>query len=280
MLLITPNVWSSASKDKITITYPKLSREADPRTAFPLAVLELIMKKSAVNFEIVPSNIIMERSRALVELENANSINIFWTSMGSHVEAKLRPIHIPIFRGLIGHRIFIIHKSRQIDFNKIKNLSDLKKLTALQGIGWIDEKILKDAGLNVETAPYDSLFKMIQTKRSDYFPRGIIEAYPEIEKNKQQSPDLVVENKLMLVYKSDMIFYTNKKNTKLANLIEKGFKQIYQDGSYMKLFNTHPYIQDALKRIKMNNRTIIRIENPYLSEEDRAIPEVYWMPKS
>jgi hypothetical protein len=37
------------------------------------------------------------------------------------------------------------------------------------------------------------------------------------------------------------MFYTNKNNEALAHAIEKGFNIAYQDGSYMKLFNSHPF---------------------------------------
>jgi hypothetical protein len=45
----------------------------------------------------------------------------------------------------------------------------------------------------------------------------------------------------------------------------------------MKLFNTHPYIQNALSQANLAGRKIFQLDNPYLSEADRKIPSEYWM---
>jgi hypothetical protein len=64
---------------------------------------------------------------------------------------------------------------------------------------------------------------------------------------------------------------------RLAATIARGFTAAWRDGSYLKLFNTHPYIQNALKRTNLASRKIIRLDNPFLSDEDRAIPDMYWL---
>jgi hypothetical protein len=45
----------------------------------------------------------------------------------------------------------------------------------------------------------------------------------------------------------------------------------------MKLFNSHPYIQNALGLAKPALRKTFQLDNPYLSEADRRIPDEYWM---
>ena len=113
--------------------------------------------------------------------------------------------------------------------------------------------------------------------RIDYIPRGIAEGYAEIKAHADTEPDLTIEKGLLLKYKSDFLFYTNKKNKALAQAIEKGFKIAYQDGSYMELFNSHPFIQDALKQANLSNRRVLTLESIHLSAEDHAIPSMYWM---
>ena len=266
-----------ALAERFDIVYPRVSATPDLRAAFALAVLDLAMKETNTGYTIKSSDQIMERGRALMELQEGKTINLHWTSMAANVEKTLRPIRIPIHRGLIGYRVFIVRKDRQADFDKVHNLEELKALSGGQGLGWVDSEILKDAGLNVQISTYDLLFKMVEAGRIDYYPRGVVEAFTELDARKVSEPDLAVEKHLLLLYTSDFIFYTSKHDERLAATIEKGLTAAYQDGSYMKLFNSHPYIQEAIKRSDLKNRIVIRLDNPYLSDQDRDIPEKYWM---
>jgi hypothetical protein len=58
--------------------------------------------------------------------------------------------------------------------------------------------------------------------------------------------------------------------------IERGFMAAYKDGSYMRLFDSHPYIQRALAQANLRERKVIELDNRYLSAADRKIPEEYW----
>jgi hypothetical protein len=71
----------------------------------------------------------------------------------------------------------------------------------------------------------------------------------------------------------------SKQNPKLAERLERGFETAIQDGSFDKLFNTHWYIQDALKLTKIQERKIFRLKNPLLTPEtplDRT--ELWYQP--
>jgi ABC-type amino acid transport substrate-binding protein len=267
----------AAQAKHFDIVYPQIQPGGDVHAAFALAVLDLAMKAANADYSIRQANVVMERGRALAELAHDDTINLHWTSMDEQSERGLNVVHIPIHRGLIGYRVFIIRKDRQPDFDRINGLDDLKALTAGQGLGWIDTEIMRRAGLNVQTSTYETLFTMTQGGRVDYFPRGVIEAFAELDARKQAVPDLVVENRLLLLYRSDFLFYVARSQRELAATIEKGFTAAYRNGSYMKLFNSHPYIQNPLGRANLAGRKVIRLDNPYLSEADRRIPDEYWM---
>jgi ABC-type amino acid transport substrate-binding protein len=267
-----------ARAERFDIVYPRVTEFDDPRAAFAKAVVDLAMREIHADYTIRPSKEIMERTRALQELTEGRTINLHWSSMSRADEERLRAVPIPLHRGLIGYRVLVIRKDRQLEFDKINSLAQLSAVTGGQGIGWVDTDILRDAGLHIETATYDALFRMVQAGHIDYYPRGLIEAYTELQARHSDFPDLVVEKHLLLAYRSDFVFYTNRANTRLAAAIEKGLKMAYRDGSYMRLFNSHPYIQTALERAGLPHRTVIWIDNPYLSDEDRRIPDAYWMP--
>jgi hypothetical protein len=45
----------------------------------------------------------------------------------------------------------------------------------------------------------------------------------------------------------------------------------------MRLFNSHHYVQDALSRARIASRLTFTLDNPFLSEPDRRIPDEYWI---
>ncbi|HEY4297618.1 MAG TPA: hypothetical protein VGM85_14180, partial [Paraburkholderia sp.] len=232
------------------------------------------MKAARADYTIRQVETVMERGRALAELASGTLINLHWTSMEAQAERGLSVVHIPIHRGLIGYRVFLIKRDRQTDFDQVETLNDLQTLTGVQGLGWIDAEIMRSAGLDVQTTSnYETAFKMVAGGRVDYFPRGMVEAFPELDARDQSDPDLVAEKRLLLAYRSDFVFYVAPTHDRLATTIARGFAAAYRDGSYMKLFNTHPYIQDAYKRTRLSERKVIHLNNPYLSAEDKAIPE-------
>ena len=268
-----------ARAEHFDIVYPRAAAADDPRPAFALAVLDLAMREAHADYTIHESSDVMQRERAIRELANGKAVNLGWFSMSAHDEARLRPIRIPIYRGLIGYRVLLIRKDRQSEFDKIETLDQLKALIGGQGLGWVDTGILRDAGLHVDMATYDSLFRMTEAGRIDYFPRGVVEAWNELQARHAQTPSLAVERHLLLAYRSDTIFYTSKRNEQLAQTIEAGLRAAYRDGAYMRLFDSQPYIQQAIEQARLAHRTVIHLDNRYLSEADREIPAEYWMPQ-
>ncbi|CAB3687252.1 hypothetical protein [Paraburkholderia rhynchosiae] len=258
------------------IVHPRIRPGAEVHAAFALAVLDVAMKAANATYSIRQADVAMERGRALAELADGGSINLLWTSMDSRAESGLNVVPIPVNRGLIGYRVFVIRKDRQAEFDRVGNLADLRRLTAGQGLGWVDTDILVDAGLKVDTSTTETLFAMTRAGRIDYYPRGVIEAFPELEARSQTEPDLTVEKRLLLKYRSDFLFYVARHSPALAGTIERGFTAAYKNGSYMRLFNSHPYIQQALVQANLRERKVIELDNPYLSAADRKIPEKYW----
>ncbi|MPW22208.1 hypothetical protein GCT13_36610 [Paraburkholderia sp. CNPSo 3157] len=268
----------AAPDQHFDIVYPQIRPGRDVHAAFALATLDVAMKAANASYTTRQIEVVMERSRALAELASGNTINLHWTSMEAQAERGLNVVHIPIHRGLIGYRVFLIRQDRQVDFDRIETLEDLRSMTGVQGLGWIDARIMRDAGLRVQTpSTYETIFKMLEGRRVDYFPRGVIEAYPELESRRATEPDLAVEQSLLLAYRSDFLFYVSPNHGELAATIARGFTTAWRDGSYLKLFNTHPYIQNGLKRGNLAGRKVIRLDNPFMSDEDRAIPDTYWM---
>lgn len=269
--------WLAApAAEPLGLRYARFSGGEDPRVLFPLALLDLALARAGHVLQAQASTQVMERTRAIEELEQGR-IDVAWMSLGREIEQRLRPIRVPIYRGLIGQRIFLIHREREAEFARVRKLADLAGFTAGQGTGWVDTQILQAAGLKVVTNTYDSLFRMLARGQIDYFPRGASEAWGELQARAAEFPELMVETRLLLAYRSDNVFFVGRHNEALAQKIESGLLSAHADGAYQRLFDHHPFVQKVLGEARLGRRLRMDIPNPMLSDEDRLIPERYWM---
>lgn len=267
----------SARAEPLQLRFARFSATPDdPRIHFPLALLRAALALHGLEVEVQASEQVMERNRAIKELE-AGHIDFMWSSLGREIEQVLRPVRIPIYRGLIGQRIFLIHREREAEFAQVRKLDHLAVFTAGQGTGWVDTQILQAAGLKVLTNTYDALFRMLVRGGIDYFPRGANEAPAELAARATQFPELMVEPRLVLSYRSDNVFFVRRQNEVLARQIESGLQALHVSGAYQRLFETHPYVQKVLAEARLDRRLRLEIPNPMLSDEDRLIAERYWM---
>lgn len=247
----------------------------DLRLNFALTVLRDALATQGIDASFVPSELTMERPRAFRALVEGQ-IDFTWAALNDEAEAQLRPIYVPLFRGLTGKRLFLIHRDNEARFAKVRQLSDLAEFTAGQGVGWVDTPILKAAGLKVVSNTYEALFRMVVHRKIDYFPRGVLEAVGELTLRGADLPELMVEPRLMLSYRSDQIFYVRRGNEALAAPIEAGLKELHESGAYKRLWDSHPFVQQGLRGAQLERRLRLNIPNPMLSEAARAIPERYW----
>jgi hypothetical protein len=213
----------------------------------------------------------MSQTRAARELELGN-IDFIWTGTSAEYEQRFHAVGIPVLRGLDGYRICIINPNRQSAFSAVQTLEDLQQFTIGQDPGWSDVKILEGAGFEVITAPYDSLFNMVERDRFDCFLRGVHEAPTEAAKQ----PGLAVERDLLIVYPFTSFFFVNKGDLSLAADLENGLKNAYEDGSFMAHFNNHPAIKAIFEQAHLGKRRRFDIPNQLLTDETRAIPDRYW----
>lgn len=193
-------------------------------------------------------------------------LSVWWAGASQERESAMMPIYIPVLKGLVGHRLFIIRKDAQYKFDQVHTLEDLKRLKAGQGRTWGDAMVLRAAALPMETATKtNNLFYMLEGGRFDYFPRSAHEPWVEI--NQYSDLDLTVEKGLVLIYPQPMYFYVGPNNKELHRKIRDGFEMAIADGAYDKLFFSHPMIRGILNVSNLKGRRVIRIPNPLLTPQ-------------
>jgi hypothetical protein len=206
----------------------------------------------------------------------SGKVDVMWAATDQDIENKLQPVRIPLLKGLLGHRIFLIHKDDQVKFDQVKTFADLQRLRLGQGTTWADTKILEANKLTVvKTNKYPSLLHMLDGGRFDAFPRGVQEPWSEV--NSVPGLELEVEKKIMLVYKMPFYFFVSKNNQKLAKDLELGLNRAIADGSFNEAFFNDPAIRSAVEKADLKNRLVFQLENPQLPKETPVDRPELWL---
>lgn len=258
--------------------------QIDIRHKFQLELLDLILQKTEGTdgpFTLTPFSEVEElpEKRALRYLED-KTIDIIFHATSKEREELFLPIKVPLLRGILGYRVFLIHKDNEAEFSKIKTADELfDRYFAGCGAHWaVDLEILGSSTTNIITNPeYESLFKMLEGKRFDFFPRGINEAWLEIEARKDIYPDLMVEKSLGLFYYPYPVYYfVHKENGALADRISRGLEIAEKDGSYKTLFLR--YHRKFIDQARLSSRTLFKLKNPTIPDSD--IDTSWWLPEN
>ncbi|MCP4161510.1 MAG: hypothetical protein GY760_15670 [Deltaproteobacteria bacterium] len=129
------------------------------------------------------------------------------------------------------------------------------------GKSWFNVNVWKFNKLSYKEIEgnWKKIYKMITTKDNIYFSRGMNEMVSE---SKDYS-DLLIEEKLVLIYDRDFLFYLSKKDKnagfKYKNIIEKALNKSKKSGLIRKLvrkyWRSNYKILNYDKRVKLSLKT-------------------------
>lgn len=261
------------------IKIPKARSVYDLSQDYHQTLLSMALKKAAHGRALpeIKSTVEMSQGRARAELVKGKLINLYWFGTSIEMEKELRAIPIPTTKGLIGYRKFIIRKDALPTFEKIKNLDDLRLLTACQGRHWPDTQILRAANFKVITTPtYENIFKMLNAKRCDYFPRGYHDTDNDLFLRKALFSELMPYHEIILHYPFAVYFFTDKKNESLAQWIEEGLRLLAADNEIDKLMQSHPLTAHIYPLKDEKNTLYMPIENPLLNKNTDFNNHLLW----
>jgi hypothetical protein len=245
-------------------------------------LLRLILQRTEAEFgtcEISQTADMLTRMRSAALIDRNLGVDLFWGTTTIERETLLHPVRIPLLKGLMKHKVFLIHRDDQAKFSAVKNLQDLQRLRAGQGADWPDTTIFMANGIDVVTSTnYESLYKMLVARRFDFLPRGSNQIMSEWRHNAEKH--LVVEQDLVLVYPAPVYFFVSKDNTELARRIEKGLQAMVKDGSFDQYFYQHPLIVEAITELNLHNRREIHLYNPLIPKDSPQELNETWKRKS
>lgn len=248
---------AAAAGPAIVVTFPRPESYPDERNRYPLRLLEMALKRSDNTYRVQLYPVRMQQGRALILLQNGEGIDIVSTMTSVEREAHLMPVRIPIDKGLIGWRLLLVNKANAGQLDGVDTIEALRKLKAAQGADWPDTAILRANDLDVYgTSNYESLFKMLESQRIDYFPRSVSEIWKEVDRR----PTLMVEPNLVLRYPTALFYFVRKGDKQLHADISTGLERMIADGTYEAMFQQH--YGPLIKRANLKQRKIIELHNP------------------
>ncbi|MDK2595722.1 hypothetical protein [Pseudoalteromonas obscura] len=268
---------SQASIATETIRVRGSQSEYDSTHNYYVGLIELAFDKlnKPIRIQFSPY---MVQDRALFELQSNRLIDLYWAGTNQQRESELGVVRIPLIKGLLGYRVFTIHQDNEQLFSQIKSLKSLKNTTLCQGQHWPDTDIMLAAGLSVITnVVYENMFKQVYADRCKAFPRGINEAFSEVEIRQQIMPKLMVFDDVILHYRFPMYFFTHKDNSQLINDLKSGLMLAIKDGSFDKYMQTHPTTKHLFPLSKWDNKTILTIDNPFLPKSAQVDDKQLWI---
>lgn len=243
-------------------------------------LIEKALEKAA-NGRQVPRLVVtieMAEDRMVRELRAGRVIDIFWLG-GSRDRAQgLLLVPIPLERGLVGYRHFIIRKERVAEFDAINTVTDLARLKGCQGSQWGDTEILRDANLDLRTSVnFESLFKQVVAGRCDYFPRGIHQAKEEMAKRADKYPELMIYEPLILHYPFGSYLYVHPKNKELAEWLQEGLEKMIDDGELITYMREQEHTRRAFPLHENRSTRFLMIPNHNLPDYSDEKNPRYWV---
>ena len=259
LLWILTGILFSASLSAETVI--KVVSRDDGNARYAIGMIELAMQKAGEDYSLQVSQGVLTAARQQQDAVEGK-IDVIWAATTQEVEDMLIPVRIPLYKGLLGYRVFIVHEDNRDLFANVRTFDDLKQYVFGQGRGWPDTDILRHNGLKVETGTYEGLFLMADGQRFHAFPRGINEPWGEIEVRPEL--ELTVDPHVMLVYRMPFYLLVTPTRPELAETIERGLMMAINDGSFDELLLNDPMVKMVIERGNIASRRAFELENPAL----------------
>ena len=277
LLLVCP-LWVQAQP--MRYVYPPPESGSDVRLNYYWELLQAALDETTGKwgpYVLQASPKVMNAGRAELLLTASSDISVMARTTSIARENALRPIRIPLDKGLTGYRLFLIKSDTQAWTDPVRTLDQLHQLTIGQGATWVDTDILRANGFTVVTAPsYDLLLPMLDSKRFDLFSRGVNEISQELASGSRTFPELAIERKLLLYYPLPRYFFFPRtaEGERLAQRAEEGLRLLMKNGKFERRYQI--FKKSILSGLQLSGRRVFKINNPLLPAETPLAERELW----
>jgi hypothetical protein len=275
-----------AAAEVMTFNHPPPENAADQRHTYYWDILEAALKATLAKYgdyriTTYPTPMNFQRAAAEVEAGQKGRLNIVARATNPDLERRLRAIPLPLDKGLLGYRLFLIMPDTQDRLDeKVRNINDLKQFSIGQASTWTDARILEDNHFRTVLADsYEGLFQMLGARRFDLFSRGVIEIASEWRAHKDQIPGLAIEKQLILAYPMPRYFFVPRtdEGARMAARLEEGLRLMAKSGEFNRLYNRYKKLM--LRDVNLSGRTVFRLTNTQLSDKAPPLNDPFWWDK-
>ncbi len=252
----------------------------DQRYAYHWRVLRAALEVTREQYgayQLEPGQPLSEKLQVVEMQRPHGSLNTLVLDATQSLEETLLPVKIPVDKGLLGYRVFLIQAADQPRFAGVQSLEQLRQLRFGQQREWSDVAVYKAAGLPVVTgSSYEGLFHMLMLRRFDAFGRGVSEVSGELAHWRKQYPQMIIENELLLYYPLPVYFWFARtdEGRLRAQRVEEGMRMLIADGTLDRLF-AEEYAA-TIKQLGLERRRTLKIANPHLSSLHPFDKPEYW----
>lgn len=218
---------------------------------------------------------ISSTTRKILEIRKTTSFNIDTLPATKPIEEELLAIPFPLFRGLFGLRVIVVHPDSKTLIEQCKILKDLRRFTFGQGKDWSDALIFQYNHIPIVTGESTkSLYSMLSKKRFDAMHRSYVEISYDLQVNQEKDFQLI--DSLYLYYPYPNLFFVSKENKKMAERILSGLNLSLEDGSYDTIMKKH--FGTELSQLSRETKRVILLENPLISEKTYNTLQIHLLP--
>ncbi len=277
-LLLACPLWVQAQT--MRYVYPPPESGSDTRLNYYWELLQAALDETVPQwgpYALQASPKVMNAGRAELLLSAATDISVMARTTSIARESTLRPIRIPLDKGLTGYRLFLIKSDTQAWADPVRTLPQLQALSIGQGATWVDSDILRANGFRVVTAPtYELLLPMLDSGRFDLFSRGVNEISQELAVGRQTFPALAIERKLLLYYPLPRYFFFPRtpEGERLAQRADAGLRVLIKNGKFERRYQA--FKKSILSDINLGGRRVFSIPNPLLPKDTPLADRSLW----
>lgn len=251
-----------------------------PNSDYEVQLLQIALDHAPGSHRLFYVEVNQTQGRMFRELADGTSpANIIFSGYSREREAITQMIYVPLTRGLLGHRMFLVHQSATSRFQNIDTLEQLTQVASVGvGVTRPSEVILPAAGFQIVRVPGERLIPMLIRRRFTGLLYGLDEInlmLDEVQK-KPGGDQIVIEKSVLVSFPFDSFFFVGPTDQIRAEIVTKGLQEAYKTGAFMEHFKKFPPIQTGLNLFQTAQPTVFEIENPDMSPEMKAIPYEYW----
>lgn len=270
-LLLALGLVAAAAAQPMRFIHPPAESPQDERHTYYWQLLQAALEATRADhgdYELRPYSEPMNFARAAAELASGDEgrVNIVARATNLELEARLRPVPLPLDRGLLGYRVFLILAEQQPRLDAVRSLDELKRFSIGQSTPWTDVKILEANGFTLALAnDYEGLFKMLAARRFELFSRGVNEVRDEWLSHRDAIPNLAIERGIVLHYPMPRYFFVPRTalGERMARRLTEGLQRLARSGEFDRRYQA--YKRQVLQGVDLAGRRVFRLPNPQLS---------------